>query len=310
MIFSFRLFISNPLPKAFFFCLVVSLTWSCEKEQRKKYSPTYTKTPPKASLVHVLGVHPLHNPQKLFEVFNPLIEYLTENIPEAKFRLEASRNYASFNQKLYQGKFSFALPNPYQTINAINKGYRVFAKMGDDHNFRGIIIVRKDSGIEKPIDLKGKKVSYPAKTALAATMMPQFYLQSAGLKVEKDLENTYVGSQESSIMNVYLKQTIAGATWPPPWRAFQKAKPKVASELKVIWQTTSLPNNSLVVRNDINPELVKKVEVLLVNLHKVPKGKEILARMELSKFESATNATYNPVRAFIDDFDKKVRKIK
>ncbi|MEZ4694041.1 MAG: PhnD/SsuA/transferrin family substrate-binding protein [Aliarcobacter sp.] len=50
---------------------------------------------------------------------------------------------------------------------------KVFAKMGDDENFRGIFLVRKDSGIKNFEDLKGKKISYPAPTALAATILPQ-----------------------------------------------------------------------------------------------------------------------------------------
>ncbi len=75
--------------------------------------------------------------------------------------------------------------------------------MGDDENFRGIIIVRKDSHFNQVRDLKGKAVSFPASTALAATMMPQYYMQTHGLDVTKDIDIRYVGSQESSIMSVF-----------------------------------------------------------------------------------------------------------
>lgn len=84
-----------------------------------------------------------------------MIEYLPNHIKGASCKLEASRNYAAIDKKLYARKFHFALPNPFQTINAIDKGYKVFGTMGDDDNFRGIILVRKDSGIEKVADLKG-----------------------------------------------------------------------------------------------------------------------------------------------------------
>lgn len=88
--------------------------------------------------------------------------------------------------------------------------------MGDDDNFRGIILVRKDSGIKSVKDLVGKNISYPAPTALAATMMPQWYLHIHGINIHTDITNSYVGSQESSIMNVFLGKSAAGATWPPP----------------------------------------------------------------------------------------------
>lgn len=282
---------------------------SCDFEDESLYSPQFSKTSPSAQFEYSFAVHPLHNPQRLFAVFGPLIEYLSEHIPEASFKLEASRNYAAFDKKLYSGKVHFALPNPFQTVKSLAKGYRVFAKMGDDHNFCGIILIRKDSAIETVADLKGRAVSYPAPTALAATMMPQYYLQTHGVDVMTELDNRYVGSQESSIMNVFLGETAAGATWPPPWIALAKERPELALELEIKWQTASLPNNGLVVRSDVSEEIVNRVKSLLIGLDQHPAGRKILARMELSAFVAADNATYQPVRDFIKRFSATVRPL-
>lgn len=43
---------------------------------------------------------------------------------------------------------------------------------------------------------------------------------------------SHVGSQESSIMSVYLHHSAAAATWPAPWISFQKERPEAAKELK------------------------------------------------------------------------------
>ncbi|MGF1720354.1 phosphate/phosphite/phosphonate ABC transporter substrate-binding protein [Vibrio kyushuensis] len=237
------------------------------------------------------------------------MKYLNDNSDGVTFRLEASRNYASFDKKLADKKFHFSLPNPFQTINAIDDGYRVFAKMGDDQNFRGIILIRKDSDINTPADLIGKPVSYPAPTALAATMMPQLYLQQNGVEVMEELDNHYVGSQESSIMNVYLGTTVAASTWPPPWRALSKERPELAEELTVKWKTKPLINNSFVVRTDIPKAMVERVAELLVGLHEDSEGQKILQRIELSKFELATDETYQVIHDFIKTYDKQVKKI-
>ena len=216
------------MPKKWFkliYCLLAVLLCSCEKSNDSFYNPEFSQLPPQLQTKeYSFGVHPLHNPKRLLEVFGPLMNYLSNNVQSSTFRLEASRSYDVYDEKLYSQKFDFSLPNPFQTINAIENGYNVFAKMGDDHNFKGIILVRNDSHIKKVIDLKGKKVSYPAPTALAATMMPQYYLQNNGLNVMTDIENHYVGSQESSIMNVFLGETSAAATWPPPWLALSKER--------------------------------------------------------------------------------------
>lgn len=262
-------------------------------DSAEEYTPEFsTRSLNGHEVEYVFGVRPLHNPQRLHEVFSPLKQYLSDNIQHTVFKLETSRNYAVYDKKLYAMKFDFALPNPYQTVNAIKKGYQVFGKMGDDDNFRGIILIRKDSGIQSIADLKGKIVSYPAPTALAATMMPQYYIQSHGLSVMNDIDNRYVGSQESSIMNVYLNQVAAGATWPLPWMSLSRERPELTQQLEVKWQTESLPNNGLVYKPGVPRDLVKKISNLLFNLHTSEEGKVILNRMGLSKFEKADENTY------------------
>jgi len=281
----------------------------CQDRDEPEYAPRFSATAPSSDPVYVFGVHPLHNPQRLHEVFGPLMAYLSENIPNARFRLEASRNYAAYDKKLYARQFHFALPNPYQTINAVKRGYRVFGKMGDDDNFRGIILVRRDSDIREVQDLRGKAVSYPAPTALAATMLPQHFIHSHGVDVMREIDNRYVGSQESSIMNVYLGNVAAGATWPPPWRALSRERPELLEALEVKWQTESLPNNGLVVLPEVPEQVAAQVSRVLFALHQTERGRAILARIGLSRFEPADDATYQPVREFIAHFSATVRPV-
>jgi len=180
---------------------------------------------------------------------------------------------------------------------------------GEPQDFKGIFVVRRDSNLSRPADLKGKSVSYPSPTALAACIMPQYFLHNHGIDVDADIENRYVGSQESSIMNAYLGQTAAGATWPPPWRAFQKEHPREAAELKVIWETESLVNNSLMVRGDVPLEVGEQVRVLLLGLDGTKEGKSILSGMETARFLPASDADYEVVRRYISRFVREVRPV-
>jgi phosphonate transport system substrate-binding protein len=245
----------------------------------------------------------------LFEVYGPIVDFINVNMPEADMILEASRNYEEFDKKLYSGHFDFAMPNPYQTVNSLKHGYRVFGKMADDNDFRGIILVRRDSGINTVADLKGKAVSYPAPTALAATMMPQYYLHTHGIDINRDIENRYVGSQESSIINVLRGHVAAAATWPVPWKTFSKENPKLAEQLEVKWQTEPLQNNGWVVRKDIPRELADKFAKLLFSLDRHEQGREMLGRIPVTRFEPANDDSYGPVQAFIATFIKTVRPL-
>jgi len=282
----------------------------CSQSDEKNYQPQYTNQPPQTLVKpnYVLGIFPAQNPVLLLDVYEPLVDRLNTLIPGVHFALEASRNYEDYEKKLYNRHFDLALSNPYQAIIALESGYRIFGKMADDNDFRGVILVRKDSDIRAIGDLKGRKLSFPAATALAATMLPQQYLQDHELPITA-YESLYVGSQESSIMNVYLGNTAAGVTWPPAWQAFQHDHSEQAAQLTIQWQTKSLPNNSLIARDDFPQTLLKQVAGILFNLQNSEEGQAILARIQLSRFESASTKTYDPVRRFVAHFDKTVRHL-
>ncbi|MGZ4958365.1 MAG: phosphate/phosphite/phosphonate ABC transporter substrate-binding protein [Methylomonas sp.] len=255
------------------------------------------------------AVYPAHNPQKLAQAYQPLMDYLNRHLTGVQLELEASRNYADYEEKFRQREPEFLLPNPWQSLEAMKVGYTVIAMAGESADFKGLFIVRKDSGIREPSDLKGKAVSYPAATAVAACIMPQWYLHGHGIDVMRDIDNRYVGSQESSIMNAYLKQTAAGVTWPPPWRTFQKDYPEQAAALEVVWETPPLINNSVMVRNDVPDAIANTVREALLRLGGLSEGAAILSSMETARFLPAENRDYEIVRRFIDEFERKVRKV-
>jgi phosphonate transport system substrate-binding protein len=263
----------------------------------------------KLKITYRLAVHPLHNPQKLCAAYQPLVNHLNNQLHDAHIELEASRDYQAYEQKFRNREAELLLPNPWQTIQAIKVGYHVIAMAGDAEDFKGIFIVREDSGIKEPADIKGKVVSYPSPTALAAAIMPQYYLHMKGININRDIQNVYVGSQESSIMNVYLGKSAVGATWPPPWRSFKKDHPAEAAKLKVIWETPSLINNSVMVRDDIPINIRKQIQDALINLEKTSQGKAILNDMETANMYMANDASYDVVRDYIKHFEQEVRPV-
>lgn len=291
---------------AFFIVLLLA---GCNRQPEEK-PLTYSKTPPAATLpVYRFAVHPLHNPAKLAEAYQPLIEYLNIHIPEAHFELEASRDYQTYEEKLRTAGPEFLLPNPWQTIEAMKSGYQVIAMAGDAKDFKGIFIARKDSKIKKPADLKGKTVSYPSHTALAACIMPQFFLHQHGINVNRDISNNYVGSQESSIMHAYLGQSAVAATWPVPWRLFQQDHPKEAAQLHVLWETPCLLNNSVMVGAHVPSATSQKVRRLLLELSQSVEGKKILNNMATAQFHTADNTSYQKIRDYVAAFEKQVRPV-
>jgi len=289
--------------------LFIMILSGCIQETKDVY-PKYGNSPATPTIpTYHFAVIALSNPVKLMQDYQPLIDYLNEKIPGVRFVVEPSLNYANFEQKYKDRIPEFVLPNPWQTIQAVKSGYKVIAMAGESKDFKGIFIVRKDSNITKPEDLKGKSVSYSSPTALATCIMPQYFLDAHGINVDSDIESLYVGTQESSIMNVYMKMTSAGTSWPPSWKDFQKNHPKESSQLKVIWATEPLINNSVMARNDVPVAISEQVRKNLLELNQTAKGRRISANMEITQFFPANDKDYDVVRIYIKNFEQKIRKV-
>jgi phosphonate transport system substrate-binding protein len=289
--------------------LFALLLGGCEPPPADK--PLQYSTAPASESVPVyrFAVHPLHNPQLLAEAYQPLVDRLNQALPGARIELEASRDYQAYEEKFRARRPDILLPNPWQTLQAMKVGYHVIAMAGDAEDFKGIFIVRKDSGIKTPADLKGKTVSYPSPTALAACIMPQYFLHQRGIDVNRDIQNAYVGSQESSIMNAYLGKSAASATWPPPWRLFQRDHPAEAAQLELIWETPPLLNNSVMLRDDVPATVGEVIRKTLLDLARTPEGRKILAGMATVRFHAADDASYAKVRDYVATFEREVRPV-
>jgi phosphonate transport system substrate-binding protein len=275
--------------------------------QEENYEPQYV-TKPSHQLTYSFAVHPLHNPLLLQKTYGPLIDHLNGTVRGAKFKLIGSRDYATFNERLSGGRFQFALPNPYQAVMAIRAGYRIFGKVSDDDAFRGIIITRTNSPIKEVGDLRGKTISYPAPTAVAASMLPQYFLHSHGVSIGST-RTVYVGSMESAIESVASGKSDAAAIWPDPWNKYNRKNPGTARLLAVRWTTPPLINNALVVHESVPPEVSKHVLESLRQLSNTPAGRQLLIELSVAGFEAATNETYKPARTFFRKFSREVRPL-
>ncbi len=251
------------------------------------------------------GVHPLYNPQKIVEIFGPICDLMSQKT-SIKCVLEPSKDYSHFNNQIKEKYFDFLNPNPFQTLKSTEYGYEIFGKWSNDELFKGIILVHKDSGISDMAQLKGKKISFPASTALAAAMMPQFDLAEKKLYPSKDYEPKYVGSQDTSILAVFNKTVDAGVTWYPPWYHLTKEKPELLEKLKILHETPSMPNNGLVIRSNLDPKVKNEVIKFFLSLKDSAEGQALLQKAGMNSFDPASFKTYQPVKKFIQKFEQKL----
>ncbi len=283
------------LPMAFLFAAIPALAG--------EYRPSGVAAAPAA---YIFGVHPYANPKEVFEAYLPIMRYLERKIPGTRFEVEAAKDYADYEAKLAARRFHFGLPNPYQTLFALDHGYRVIAKMAPDEDFRGLIVARAERRIDSPRDLAGSTVCFPSPTAVAGTMLPMLYLRDHGVDVNRDIRVRYVGSQFSSILNAYAGDAAACGSTARFWRAWSRENPDKAKEMKILWQTGTLPHNGVIARDDVDPGIAAAVAAALVGMDKDPQLDQGQFRIDQAHFEPAGNATYKAMDDFLRRYDETI----
>ena len=112
--------------------IFAALLSACEQAPAQPKALQYSAAPlVAAGPGYRFAIHPLYNPQKLSEAYQPLINLLNREIQGVHFELEASRDYQAYEQKFSVREPAFLLPNPWQTLQAIKAGYHVIAMAGD-----------------------------------------------------------------------------------------------------------------------------------------------------------------------------------
>ena len=71
----------------------------CENKQNDENTEVYSKTIETKRTTYIFGIHPLLNSKKLFEVYQPMVDKINEQLENKIIKLESSINYNAFNKK-------------------------------------------------------------------------------------------------------------------------------------------------------------------------------------------------------------------
>jgi len=70
-----------------FYFVMLFILFGCDQSNESPSGPTYKNTSIANEQTFHLAIHPLHNPKKLSEAYQPLIDYLNKEIPDITFKL-------------------------------------------------------------------------------------------------------------------------------------------------------------------------------------------------------------------------------
>ena len=160
-----------------------------------------------------LGVLPRLGPVELFGMFSPLAEYLSRETGE-KVSIVIPRDFDAFKEAVNKGTIDIAFSNPLVYVQMKKELAVVPLAVAAEKagtKFRGIILVRSDSGIKKIRDLKGKKLVFVDHDSAGGYLFQMLLLHEAGLNLQKDITILpFAKKHDNVVQAVFNKAADAG----------------------------------------------------------------------------------------------------
>lgn len=254
-------------------------------------------TPALAAQPLTIGLIPAEDSQAMIESSRQVLDSLQKQLGmEVKPFVATDYNgviEALRSKKLdvaYLGPFSYVLATSVADVEAF--AVAVTKKTGQSA-YKSVIIARKDSGIAKTADLKGRTFAFVDPTSASGHLFPKAGLLQAGYDPETFFGRViFSGSHDASILAVANKKVDAAAV-ADRILASAIAKGQVkADELEIVWSSNPIPESPMVWRKDLDPALKAKIAQALANVKDLPWGDQGV----LNGFQPTNDAAYNVVR--------------
>ncbi|MBB1271274.1 phosphate/phosphite/phosphonate ABC transporter substrate-binding protein [Psychromonas sp. SR45-3] len=206
---------------------------------------------------------PVEDPAVYKDAFKDFQEHLSKVTGKRVVYYTVHSNSAQV-EAMRSGRLHIAGFSTGPTGYAVNlAGYVPIAVKGTAEGFQGynlITITRKDSGIDEMADLKGKKVAHTSASSNSGNLAPRALFPALGIVPDKDYKVLYSGKHDQSILGVFNGDYDAAPVASDVYDRMVAADRVDDENIKIIYRSPKFPTSAFGYANDLNPELVKKIE--------------------------------------------------
>ena len=250
-----------------------------------------------------ISIFPRREKRKTAQMFQPLANYLEKKL-NRKVELETHKTFKEFWRGVKEKRYDLIHANQFQYVRSHKlHGYDVILK-NEEFGLQTItpaIYVRKDSGINKLTDLKGKNIIFGGgKLAMVSYVGNLQLLQHAGLK-NTDYNWKFAVTPPNGCYAMFLGQVDACGAAKVLLRLNSFTKKVDVSKMKMLAANIPLTHVNWAVRQNTDTTLRKKIQDILSELHATEDGESILKKAGLTNLHKSTDSEYDTHRQIIFD---------
>jgi phosphonate transport system substrate-binding protein len=217
-----------------------------------------------------------------------------------QLEIKPAHDIPAFEQHLSAGEYDLAYMNPYEyTVYHRAAGYQAFVR--EEGQLQALIVVRRDSPMQKLSDLQGRTFAV-VPGAFGATMIPLAHLHRKGIAVKP----RFVDSHEAAYLAVIRGEYPAGGG---VRRTFEQMVPEMRSELRVLWAAQPVTPHAFAVHPRVPRAVVERLQRVLVDLKRDAAGQRLLQAHGFTGIVEASDKEWDDVRALhIEALDEVLRQ--
>jgi phosphonate transport system substrate-binding protein len=291
---------------------------SCES-QPTQISTDEPTAPPTGKALVIADVS--NNPAKKIKRYQPMADYLAKNLSQFDIgigEVKVAGDLETIASWLKSGEVDIYFDSPYPAmrVSQLSGGQAILRRWKDrTPDYYTIIFTMGDRDINSLEDLKGKTIAFDEPNSTSGYMLPAAYLIEAGLNpVEKNSAADTVGENEvgyvfsdddeNTIQWVISGKVAAGAI---DIGTFEEIPPQSRAAMKVLAETEKVARHIVMVRPDMDPDMVAALKTILLEMDKTPEGKEVLDIFEdTAKFdEFPPEASFQRMRELYEQVENR-----
>ena len=237
-------------------------------------------------------------PTELQRKFAPLGNYLSAQTG-LKIIFVPVTDYAAVVEALAAGQIDLAWLGGFTFVQArirTNGSVVPIAQREEDAKFTSKFITA-DPTIKTLNDLKGKTFAFGAPSSTSGSLMPRFFMQQAGLNIDKDFKNiAFSGAHDTTAAFVSAGKADAGVLNASVWDKLVEQKKVDPEKVRVFATTPTFFDYNWTVRGDLDPKLIKTLTDAFLKLDPSNvEHKEILMLQRATRFIPTRKENYDGI---------------
>lgn len=282
-----------PISTAVLAVLIAFSGTGCEKTSQERHSQHKSF----AQQELLIGLIPEQNIFRQRERYQFLKTYLSDKLGIAVNFTSLSR-YGNItehftNEKLdgaFFGSFTYALVHNQLAVEPLARP----VNLDGTSTYHGYLFVRRDSGIRKAADMRGKRFAFVERATTAGYLFPLAYFKENNISNPHSYlgETFFAGSHDAAILAVLNREADIGAAKNTIYDQIASENPRIEKELIILATSNVVPQNCLAVRRGLDPEIKNALRRALFEMDESDEGEHTLRLFGARAFIETKDSDY------------------